>query len=209
MSEQDANWKYADDVISEPEAIAKTRAQSLELGISPVSAGTGATLAFIAAATAARNIMEIGTGTGVSGLWLLRGGSRSVLTTVDSEPEHLGHARASFNAAGLGSNRTRLITGRSRDVLPRMNENSYDIVLVDADPSDVIENTEHALRMARVGGTVLLPHALYRGRVADPAKRDQTTSAFRSLVDEIASSTAAVSALSPIGDGLLQITRTA
>ncbi|SEC52151.1 Predicted O-methyltransferase YrrM [Paramicrobacterium humi] len=207
MSEQDSNWKYADDIVSEADAVQKARAQSLELGITAISPGTGAQLALIAAASDAHNLMEIGTGAGVSGLCLLAGSAKSVLTTIDSESEHLGHARTAFADAGIGANRTRLITGRARDVLPRMNEDSYDLVLVDADPAEVIENVEHALRMARVGGTVLVPHALYKGRVADPAQRDAVTSAFRSLIEEIAASDAVVSALSPVGDGLLQLTK--
>ena len=207
MSEQDSNWKYADYIVTESEAIAKARAQSLELGIEPLSPAMGAQVAVLAAATAAVNIVEIGTGAGVSGLWLLRSSTRSVLTSIDSEVEHLGYARQAFADARIASNRVRLITGKAIDVLPRMNENSYDLVYVDGDPAQVIENVEHGLRLARAGGTVLVPHALWRGRVADPAQRDDVTSAFRTLVQEIASSSAVVSALSPVGDGLLQITK--
>jgi hypothetical protein len=43
--------------------------------------------------------------------------------------------------------------------------------------------------------------------VADPAQRDDVATGFRSLLTEIASSSAVVSALSPVGDGLLQITK--
>jgi predicted O-methyltransferase YrrM len=91
-------------------------------------------------------------------------------------------------------------------VLPRMNENSYDIVFVDGDPAQVIENVEHGLRLVRPGGTVLVPRALWRGRVSDPAQRDEVTTSFRTLVQEIAASDAVVAALSPVGDGLLQLT---
>jgi predicted O-methyltransferase YrrM len=59
----------------------------------------------------------------------------------------------------------------------------------------------------RVGGTVLVPHALWRGRVADPAQRDDTVADFRTLLSEIAASTAVLAALSLAGDGLLQLTR--
>jgi predicted O-methyltransferase YrrM len=207
VSEQDSNWKYADYIVTESEAIAKARAQSLELGVEPLSPAMGAQVAVLAAAANAVNIVEIGTGAGVSGLWLLHSSSRSVLTSIDSEVEHLGYARQAFSDARIAANRVRLITGRALDVLPRMNENSYDVVYVDGDPAQVIENVEHGLRLARSRGTVLVPHALWRGRVADPAQRDDITSAFRTLVQEIASSTAVVSALSPVGDGLLQITK--
>jgi predicted O-methyltransferase YrrM len=207
VSVKDLNWKFADEIVVESEVIAKARLQSLELGVEPIAPSVGAQAAVIVAATDAANIVEIGTGVGVSGLWLLTGGTRAVLTSIDSELDHQQHARNFFTEAGIPSNRVRLITGRAVEVLPRMNENSYDVVFIDADPQSVIEYVEHGLRLARPGGTVLVAHALWKGRVADPAQRDDVATGFRSLVTEIASSGAVVSALSPVGDGLLQITK--
>ncbi|THG36265.1 methyltransferase [Glaciibacter flavus] len=207
MSDRDLNWKYVDDAVVEPESIVKARQQSLELGIEPVSPAVGAQIAVVAAASGAASIVEIGTGVGVSGLWLLAGATGATLTSIDSEVDHQQHARTLFTEAGIAPNRVRLIAGGAGDVLPRMNEDSYDIVLVDADPASVIEYVEHGLRLVRPGGTVLVPHALWRGRVADPAQRDDVASDFRSLVTEIASSPAVVSAISPAGDGLLQIAK--
>ena len=88
-----------------------------------------------------------------------------------------------------------------------MNEASYDLVLIDADPGSLIENVEHGIRLARKGGTVVVAHALWRGRVADPTRRDDTVLGFRLLLTEIAASDAVLAALSPIGDGLLQLTK--
>lgn len=206
MSEQDSNWKYADQIVTEAEPIARARRHALEMGIEPISPAVGAQSALIAAATNAQNIVEIGTGTGVSGLWLLSASPRAVLTSIEAETELQSVARQSFTDAGIAPNRVRLITGRALDVLPRMNENSYDIVFVDGDPAQVIENVEHGLRLVRPGGTVLVPRALWRGRVSDPAQRDEVTTSFRTLVQEIAASDAVVAALSPVGDGLLQLT---
>ncbi|TFB54545.1 O-methyltransferase [Cryobacterium sp. TMT1-62] len=207
MSDKDLNWKFSDDSVVESDAVARARQQSLELGIDAISPAVGAQSAVIAAATGARSILEVGTGAGVSGIWLLTGAPGATLTSIDTEVDHQQHAKANFAEAGIPVNRVRLITGRAADVLPRMNENSYDIVFVDADPQCVIEYVEHALRLARPGGTVLVAHALWRGRVADPAQRDDVATGFRTLLTVIASSTAVISALSPVGDGLLQITK--
>jgi predicted O-methyltransferase YrrM len=207
VSDKELNWKFSDDSVVETEALSRARQQSLELGIDAISPGVGAQSAVIAAATGAMNILEVGTGAGVSGMWLLAGAPGATLTSIDNEIDHQQHAKANFTEAGIPGNRLRLITGKATDVLPRMNENSYDIVFIDADPHSVIEYVEHALRLARPGGTVLVAHALWRGRVADPAQRDDVATGFRSLLTEIASSSAVVSALSPVGDGLLQITK--
>ncbi|MWB99543.1 class I SAM-dependent methyltransferase [Agromyces seonyuensis] len=207
MSEHDLNWKYVDESVVEADAVARARQLSLELGIDAVSPAVGAQLAVIAAAARAQTIIEIGTGVGVSGLWMLQGAREAHLTSIDVETEYQQHARDQFAAAGIAPARIRLITGRAAEVLPRMNEASYDLVLLDADPSNVIEYVEHGLRLAAAGGTVLVPHALWKGRVADPAKRDDIPVAFRGLIGELAASGAVAVAVSPAGDGLLQIVK--
>jgi predicted O-methyltransferase YrrM len=209
VADKDLSWKYAEDFVVEPDAIAAARAQSLEHGVEPVSPSQGAQLAVLAAATNAKAIVEIGTGLGVSGLWMFTGAPEATLTSIELEIDFQQSAKRAFADFGIPANRTRLIAGRALDVLPRMNESTYDLVLVDADPGSIIEYVEHALRLVRVGGTVVVPHALWHGRVADPAQRDDTVADFRMLLDEIARSTAVLSALSLAGDGLLQLTRVA
>ncbi|RFA11463.1 methyltransferase [Subtercola boreus] len=204
---KETNWKYAEDIVTEPAVIVEARAHAGEVGVESVSPGIGAQLAVLAGAAAARSIVEIGTGLGVSGLWMLAGAPTATLTSIDTEVDRQQSARAAFTASGVAANRVRLITGRAKDVLPRMNEGSYDLVLVDADPESVIEYVEHGLRLVRVGGTVAVPHALWRDRVADPVQRDDTVADFRSLISELSQSSAVITALSPIGDGLLQITK--
>ncbi|MCX6502445.1 MAG: class I SAM-dependent methyltransferase [Microbacterium sp.] len=206
MSASDANARFALEATIEPEAITRARTHALELGADPISAPVGAQCAVIAAAAGALNIVEIGTGAGVSGLWLLHGSPRAVLTTIDKEPEHLAAARQAFTEARIPAARARFITGRASDVLPRMNEASYDIVLVDADADGVIEYVEHGLRLVRPGGTVLVPRVLAGGAVSDPVRRDPVTAAYRSLIQETQASPAVIGALSIVGEGLLQLT---
>lgn len=207
MSEKDANWKFADDYVVEPEAILLAREHSLELGVDAVSPAVGAQLAVLAAALKARSIVEIGTGTGVSGLWMLTGAPTATLTSIDSEPDHQAAARAAFAEAGVTTSRFRLISGRAQDVLPRMNEESYDLVLIDADPRSVIEYVEHGLRLVRRGGLVLVANALWHGDVANPVRRDAVSTGFRTVLEEIGTSPAVLSTLSPAGGGLLQLVR--
>ena len=207
MTDAYAAWKHAEDAVTERPEIQRARRHSLEAGIEPVSAATGAQLAQLAAAIDARQILEVGTGCGVASLWLLTGAPEALLTTIDLEPEYQQAAREAFAASGIPSSRTRLIGGRAAEVLPRMNDGSYDLVLVDADPKSVAENVEHALRVVRPGGTVAVARALWHGRVADPTARDETTLAYRSVLDAMLESDAVTSVLSPIGDGLLLLTR--
>ncbi|WP_440711230.1 O-methyltransferase [Herbiconiux sp. YIM B11900] len=207
MSSKESSWKYADDIVAESPQIVAARSHATELGVESVSPAIGSQLAVIAAAADARSIVEIGTGLGVSALWMLKGAPEATITSIDTELEHQQVARAALLEAKVPANRIRLITGRAADVLPRLNENSYDIVLVDGDPASVIEYVEHALRLVRRGGTVLVPHALWKDKVADPAQRGETVGDFRTLVTELSASEVVLVALSPAGDGLLQVTK--
>ena len=95
----------------------------------PIGSGGGAALRFLASLLEARAVVEIGTGTGVSGLWLLRGmRPDGVLTTVDIEAEHQRLAKEAFTEAGIPPQRARMITGAALDVLPRLTDGHYDLV---------------------------------------------------------------------------------
>jgi len=207
VSDKQLSWKYAEDFVVERPEIAAARVHSKELGIEAVSPAVGAQLALLAAATNAKSIIEVGTGVGISGLWMLTGSPTALLTTIDSELDHQHVARAVFAEANIPSNRVRQIGGRAAEVLPRMNESSYDLVFIDADPHSVIEYVEHGLRLVRPGGVVVVAHALWHDRVADPTQRDATVSNFRTLLKEISQSEAVISSLIPVGDGLLQLTK--
>lgn len=205
MPSKELSWKYVEETTVEPAAIAGVRAQSAEQGIAAVSAATGAQLALLCGAVNAQSIIEIGTGLGVSGLWMLQGAPHAHLTSIELEADHHEVARTAFTDAGYPVARVRLITGRALEVLPRMNEASYDIVLVDADPAGVLDYIAHAIRLVRVGGLVVVPHALWRDSVPDPAKRDGVTAHLRGVLRDLRESPAVRIAVSPVGDGLLQI----
>ena len=149
-------------------------------------------------------MVEIGTGTGVSGVWLLRGmRADGILTTVDLEPEHQRAARETFAEAGIATNRTRVISGRALDVLPRLTDGAYDLVLCDGDKKEYATYLDQALRLLRPGGVVVFDNALWHDRVADPAQRDETTTAVRELGRAVRDDERLVSCLLPVGDGLL------
>ncbi|ROQ38444.1 putative O-methyltransferase YrrM [Frondihabitans sp. PhB188] len=207
MPHKESSWKFAEELVTEVDAIGLARQHSLEAGVDAVSPGVGAQLALTTALVSAKSIIEIGTGLGVSGLWLMQGAPGATLTSIDIEVDHQQTARESYVLAGIPANRVRMITGRASEVLPRMNESAYDVVLIDADPDGVIEYVEHGLRLARTGGVVLVAHALWNGRVANPAAREATTTGFRTLLTEVSTSPAVFSALATAGDGLLQLVK--
>ncbi|WP_323368666.1 MULTISPECIES: O-methyltransferase [unclassified Nocardioides] len=188
----------------EDEVLAAARARAAEVGVVPIGSGSGAALRFLASVLEARAVVEVGTGTGVSGLWLLRGmRADGVLTTVDIETEHQRLARQSFTEAGIPTNRARTISGSALDVLPRLTDGHYDLVFCDGDKTEYSAYLAEAMRLLRPGGVVAFDNALWHDRVADPAQRDEETVAIRELGKEIAAHDELVSLLLPVGDGLL------
>jgi predicted O-methyltransferase YrrM len=170
----------------------------------PIGSGGGAVLRFLAAVTDARAVVEIGTGTGVSGLWLLRGmRPDGVLTTVDTEAEHQRLAKQAFREEGIAPQRVRLIPGAALDVLPRLTDGHYDLVFADGDKTEYADYLSEALRLLKPGGIVAFDNALWHDRVADPAQRDAETVSIRELGKAVREHESLLPALLPIGDGLL------
>lgn len=198
------SWTFAETYVAEDEVLEAARARADEVGVVPLGSGAGAALRFLAAALEARAVVEIGTGTGVSGLWLLRGmRPDGVLTTVDVEAEHQRLAKESFKDDGIAPQRVRTIAGAALDVLPRLTDGHYDLVFADGDKREYGAYLDEALRLLRPGGVVAFDNALWHDRVADPAQRDDDTVAIRELVQRVNATDGLVPALLPVGDGLL------
>jgi predicted O-methyltransferase YrrM len=204
-----ASWSYAEEFVAEDEVLAAARARAQEVGVVPVGPGAGAALRFLASVLDARAVVEIGTGTGVSGLWMLRGmRGDGVLTTVDIETEHQRLARQSFTEAGIATQRARTISGAALDVLPRLTDGHYDLVFCDGDKREYAAYLTEALRLLRPGGVVAFDNALWHDRVADPAQRDEETVAIRDLGRAVVEHPDLVSLMLPVGDGLLVAKKT-
>jgi len=198
------SWAYAEGYTGEHEVVTGARAAAVDSGVVPIGPGGAAALTLLAAAVDAKAVVEIGTGTGVSGLALLRGmRPDGTLTTVDIDAENQRLARKTFLDAGIPSQRFRLIAGSALDVLPRLTDGHYDLVFCDGDKREYTGYLAEALRLLRPGGLVAFDNALWHDRVADPAHRDPETTAIRDLVRAIREDDDLVSALLPVGDGLL------
>jgi predicted O-methyltransferase YrrM len=199
-----SSWTYAEEFVPEDEVLTTARSKGGELGCVPVLPGAGAALAALAAAAGAKAVVEIGTGAGVSGLYLLRGMAKDgVLTSIDVDPEHQNAAKRTFTDAGIATGRTRLIMGRALDVLPRLTEEAYDLLFVDAAKSEYPGYHEQGVRLLRPGGVIAFDSVLWSGGVANPARRDAETVALREVARAVREDDRLVPVLLPLGDGLL------
>ncbi|HEY5880918.1 MAG TPA: O-methyltransferase [Nakamurella sp.] len=195
---------YAEFFVPESDPVLSARSRAADLGSAPTGSGTAAALTFLAAAVSARSVVEIGTGTGVSGLHLLAGmAADGILTTIDVEAEYQRAAKKAFTEAGIAPTRTRLINGRALDVLPRLTDGAYDLVFVDGARTEYPQYVSEAIRLLRPGGILIVDGALAGDKVADPTQRDVDTVAVRDAGRQVRDDENLTSMLVPLGDGLL------
>ncbi|PYC72134.1 methyltransferase [Streptomyces tateyamensis] len=194
----------ADTYVGEDAVLTYARSQAARTGVRAISPSGGACLRLLAAAVGAKAVAEIGTGTGVSGLYLLRGmRSDGILTTVDTEPIRQEFAREAYLAAGFAANRARFIPGRALEVLPRLADGQYDLVFCDGEAAEASSYLAESLRLLRPGGVVCFEGVFQQGRLTDPGLDDPRTAAVRELVQEVRESRQLLPALLPVSDGLL------
>ena len=194
---------YAEDFITPHPVIEEAQRRGEQLEAWPVSNATGAALRLLASAVAARHVVEVGTGAGSSGLWLLQAMPRDgILTSIDIDPEHQRAAKEAYAAAGIPPQRTRVISGDAGQVLGRLTDGAYDLVFVDADKEGYPTYVEQAIRLLRTGGLLVIDNMLWHDRVADPASRDEVTTLLRDLGKKLRDDDRLLPSLLPVGDGL-------
>jgi predicted O-methyltransferase YrrM len=199
-----ASTDFAESWSGEDGIRAHARAKAAEIGCVAMSPGAGSILRTLAAAIAAQNVVEIGTGAGVSALWLLDGmHPDGVLTSVDIEAEHQLIAKDAISQSGIHQNRVRLINGRADEVLDRLTPAAYDLVLIAGKPVDLADHIARATVLLRTGGLLVIDRALWNDKLADPAQRDPDTVAVRVAIEAMASNEEFLASLLPVGGGLL------
>ncbi|MGH8909553.1 MAG: O-methyltransferase [Egibacteraceae bacterium] len=187
----------------EDEPLRAARARSEEADISAVAAETGALLRFLARATRARHVIEVGSGGGYSGLWLIGGmDARGALTTIEISRENQALAQRAYAEARVTA-RVRSILGAALTVLPKFADASYDMVFLDAMKSEYPEYLDHAKRLLRPGGLLIADNVLWGGRVPDPGVADEDTMAIRAFNDAVHADPDLHAMIFDIGDGVL------
>ena len=207
-SRADQVLRHAEGSISEDEIVAAARERAVDAGAGAVTPAVGALLSLLARLSGGRAVVEVGTGAGVSGLWLLSGmRDDGVLTTIDIEPEHQRLAKQAFGEAGIGPGRTRLIAGRAQEVLTRLADEPYDLVFIDAAPLDQPHFVLEAVRLLRPGGVIVVHRSALDGRAGDPSAHDADVTAVREAARLIAEDERLTAVQVPLGDGILIASR--
>ena len=187
----------------EGEILRAARARSEEADIPTVPPQTGALLRFLARVARARYAVEVGSGGGYSGLWLLGGlDPKGSLTTIEIAAAHQALAQRAFTEAKV-ADRIRSILGPALAVLPKLSDSSYDVVFLDAAKVEYPDYLVHAKRLLHPGGLLLADNVLWGGKVPDPAVTDDDTIALREFNDMICDDPDWHGLIFDVGDGVL------
>lgn len=143
----------------------------------------GRFLQLIATTCKAKKILEVGTATGYSGIWLgtVAMKNNGKLTTIESDPSRAKIASKSFLDAGISSS-VEIVTGDARKEVPRIARQlsgQLDVAFIDVgDKSLYVELLDDCVKALRVGGFLLADNTLWKGLVATDAK-DKDTATLR------------------------------
>ncbi len=185
----------------------QARNNGAEIGSGNPSTAVCGFIKFIVQLAQARSVVEIGTGSGVSGLWIFQGLAKDgLLTSIDTERENSSSARKVFEEAGLSAQRYRLITGNIIDVVGKLADQNYDVMIV-RPAQDLFDVIQEGYRLLNSHGVLIIDYALGGGKVADPTQRDFDTISRRDAIRAIKEDSRWNSTLLPLGAGVLVATK--
>ncbi|MCC6865697.1 MAG: O-methyltransferase [Ignavibacteria bacterium] len=153
-----------DDILKQ---VVKDTAE-MKLPLIQVSPETGKLLGLFIKMINAKNVLEIGTLTGYSSIWMARAlPDNGKITTLEFSEAHAKEALKNFEKAGL-KNKINLILGKAMDTLDKLSEKDFDLVFIDADKENCVNYFNKVIPMVRKGGLIITDNTLRRGEVIAP-----------------------------------------
>jgi len=194
---------YSESFPHEDIFMQQARNNGAEIGSVNVSPAVGGFIKFLCQLAQVKSVVEIGTGSGVSGLWIFQGLPKDgVLTSIDTERENSSSARKIFEESGISSQRFRLITGNVIDVVGKLADTNYDLLIV-RPAQDLFDIVQESYRLLGVRGILVIDQVLSGGKVADPTQRDFDSISRRDTIRALKEDPRWNSTLLPVGEGVL------
>jgi len=162
----------------------------------------GSFLQVLLTAARAREVVEVGTLAGYSAIWMARAlGDGGRVRTIELSAKHAAFARAWIAKSDV-ARRIEVLEGRGDDVLRTIADASVDAVFIDADKGGYAGYVEHAARILRPSGVLLVDNAFAFGQVLDAQPADREAPAIQAFNEKLARDTRFRALIVPIGDGL-------
>jgi caffeoyl-CoA O-methyltransferase len=150
----------------------------------------------------AERVLEIGTFTGYSTLWMADGlPANGTIVTCEIDPKHGAMARRYFDRASmLGTIDLRM--GPALDTIAGL-EPEFDVCFIDADKPNYLNYYNAVLPMMRFGGVILVDNVLWGGKVLNP--QDDTDKAIAHFNDVVSTDSRVQAVMLPIRDGITML----
>lgn len=197
-------YKYITDTFIQEDDLLKQIVIDTEAKKIPpiqVSPETGKLLGMFIKMIGAKNVLEIGTLTGYSSIWMARAlPPEGRVVTLELTKAHADEALSNYRKAGLET-KIELILGKALDSLDTLEGSKFDLVFIDADKENCVNYFNKVIHMVRSGGLIITDNTLRRGEVIDPnpGPGAQGIIAYNKLV---ANDDRVDSLLVPIDDGI-------
>ena len=204
---------YLESIRAEPDPVlAEMEAQADRDGVPVVPPVTGRMLGVLVAATGARTIVEVGTATGTSGLYMARAlPADGRIITFDIDPDRQRAAAAFLERAGVAGKFDFRLQD-AREGLAGVDV-GVDFAFIDGVKQQYSDYLDGILPHLRPGGLIVADNVLMSGTVAtgDPAGpwSDEHIAAMRAFNERLQSDPALESTVLPVGDGLALAVRRA
>lgn len=150
-----------------------------------------------------RLALELGTFTGYSALCIAEGlenGARLISIEVDDELEDFILKQL---AASEHGKKVELRIGKALEICREFEDESADMIFIDADKREYPAYLKEATRMLRPGGLIIADNTLWSGHVCDPMyKNDPQTQGVREFNDIAKNLPGFETVILPIRDGI-------
>ncbi|MEG1706927.1 MAG: O-methyltransferase [Clostridia bacterium] len=150
-----------------------------------------------------KQILEIGTAIGYSGIIMLTASSNATLNTIEMEEQKVVIAKDNFYKTDL-LDRVNFFLGDAKEIVPKLT-GTYDFIFMDGPKGQYIEFLPYLLSVLKVGGTLVCDNVLYKGLVEhQPTARKHLTIArnMKKFLDNITNSSTLSTILYRVGDGV-------
>ncbi len=152
-----------------------------------------------------KQILEIGTYTGYSGICMAQGLQEGgKLHTIDINEELEKMVRSFFSDAGL-TDKINYYIGNALEIIPSIKE-TFDLVFIDADKKNYASYYDLVFEKVRRGGYIIADNVLWSGKVLDAAeKMNADTKAIDDFNKKIHTDIRVEHMLLPVRDGLMLV----
>ena len=178
--------KYAQNLFKiRNEIIQDIKNESLDENVPIITDEVLNYMIFTARNIKARNILEIGTATGYSGLFLaqIANENSGFLTTMEIDEIRYGKAVENFKKLGLFE-KNKMIFGDALEEIPKLDKNvKYDFIFIDASKGQYLKFFEMSYEILNENGIIFIDNLMFRGLVA--ADKEEIPKRYKTIVKRL------------------------